>query len=146
MEKLRSIIRGRDTFALDQNWTVLEAARYMAEKGIGAAPVLDGDCVVGVFSERDLMKRVVVAGLPADRTTVAEVMTRQIVVGHPEENMETGLRRMQQAGCRHLPIVQDQHLLGFISLRDIMQIEIDEKDEEIKLMNEYVTGPLPRAI
>jgi len=138
MNKLYSIVRERETYSLNQNWTVLEAARYMAEKHIGAAAVLDGDRVVGVFSERDLMTRVVVPGRPADQTRVAEVMTREIVVGSPEESYEDGLQRMQQAKCRHLPIVEDGRFLGFISLRDLLQVELQEKDEELKHMNDYI--------
>ena len=138
MNRLYSIVREREAYTLNQNWTVLEAARYMAEKRIGAAAVLDGDCVVGVFSERDLMTRVVVPGRQADQTRVAEVMTREIVIGHPEESYEQGLQRMQQAKCRHLPIVEDGRFLGFISLRDLLQVEIEEKDEELKHMNDYI--------
>jgi len=140
MNNLNSIIHGREAYTLNQEMTVLEAARYMAEKRVGAVPVVDGDLLVGVFSERDLMTRVLVAGRAPDQTYVSEVMTRDLVVGRPEESYEEGKRRMQQAKCRHLPIVQEGHLLGFISLRDLMQIEIDEKSEELKLMNEYIAG------
>lgn len=138
MNKLHTIIRGREVFSLKHEWTVMEAARYMAEKRIGAAAVLDGDRVVGVFSERDLMTRVVVAGKQPDKTLVSEVMTRDIVVGYPDETLEDGLLKMQQAKCRHLPIISDGRLLNFISMRDLLQVEIEERDEEIKLMNEYL--------
>lgn len=140
MNNLNSIIHGRATYTLNKDMTVLEAAQYMAEKRVGAVPVVDGDLLVGVFSERDLMTRVVVAGRAADQTYVSEVMTRNLVVGCPEESYEEGKRRMQQAKCRHLAIVQEGRLLGFISLRDLMQVEIDEKSEELKLMNEYIAG------
>jgi CBS domain-containing protein len=116
----------------------MEAARYMADKLIGAAAVLDGDRIVGVFSERDLMTRVVVAGKDPVKTTVADVMTRDIVVGHPDDTLEEGLLRMQQAKCRHLPVVSDGRLVNFISMRDLLQVEIEERDEEIKMMNEYL--------
>lgn len=138
MNKLYSLIRGRETYSLHHNWTVLEAARYMADKRIGAAAVLDGERVVGVFSERDLMIRVVVAGRSASQTLVSEVMTHDIVVGHPSETETDGMSKMQQAKCRHLPIIQDGKLIGFISMRDLLQVEIDERDHEIKLMNEYL--------
>jgi CBS domain-containing protein len=138
MNKLHSIIRGREVYTLNHDWTVLEAARYMAEKRVGAAAVVDGGQVVGVFSERDLMTRVVVAGRSADSTLIAEVMTRDIVTASPDDTEEEGVRKMQQANCRHLPIIQDGHLLGFISMRDLLQVEIEERDQEIKLMNEYL--------
>lgn len=138
MNKLYSLIRGREVYSLNHNWTVLEAARYMAAKRIGAAAVLDGGRVVGVFSERDLMTRVVVAGRSAGNTLVSEVMTRNIVVGDPNDTEQDGMNKMQQARCRHLPVIKDGSLLGFISLRDILQVEIEERDQEIKLMNEYL--------
>ncbi len=145
MNKLGSIVRGREVYTLDPNWTVLEAARYMAEKRIGAAAVVEDDCVVGVFSERDLMTRVVVAGRDATQTRVSEVMTRDVVLGHPDHTYEEGMALMQKAKCRHLPIVQEGHLLGFISLRDLLQGEIEEKDEEIKFMNAYLHS-MPPAV
>lgn len=138
MNTLRSIVQGRPTYSINQYWTVLEAARYMAEKQIGAVAVLDGDRVVGIFSERDLMMRVVAAELPAEGTLVADVMTREVVAGAPEESCEDGLRRMRQARCRHLPVVEGGQLIGFISLRDLLQIEVAERDEEIRQMNAYV--------
>ena len=136
--RLGSIIQGRETYTIDKDMTVLEAARYMAEKRVGAVPVLSANRLVGVFSERDLMVRVVVAGLTASSTYVSEVMTREVAVGRPGESYEEGMRRMQQAKCRHLPICDGDRLLGFISLRDLLQVEIDEKLEEIKIMNEYI--------
>ncbi len=138
MNTLNSIIRGREVYSLKQEMTVLEAARYMSEKRVGAAAVLDGERVVGVFSERDLMTRVVVPGVPAERTRLADVMTRDIVVSAPHDTLEEGLRKMQQAKCRHLPVVQDSRLLGFISLRDLLQVELEEKDEENRFLNEYI--------
>lgn len=138
MNRLHSIIGGRDVFAINHNWTVLEATRYMADKRVGAAAVLDGGRVVGVFSERDLMTRVVVAGRSPANTLVSEVMTRDIVVGYPNDTEEEAMRKMQQAKCRHLPVLQDGVLLGFISMRDLLQVEIEERDQEIRMMNEYL--------
>ena len=138
MSTLKSIIYGRPTYTIDKDMTVLEAIQYMADKRVGAIAVIDGSRLVGVFSERDLMIRVVVAGRAADKTYVSEVMTRDVTFGHPDETYEEGMVRMQKAKCRHLPIVKDGSLLGFISLRDLMQVDIDKKTEEIKLMNEYI--------
>jgi CBS domain-containing protein len=138
MNTLHSIVRGRPLYSIQQHWTVLEAARYMTEKKIGAAAVVDGDYCVGVFSERDLMTRVVVAVRMAEQTLVSDVMTREVVACTPKDSCEEGLRQMQQAKCRHLPIVEEGRLLGFVSLRDLMQIEIEEKDEELRHINAYV--------
>ncbi len=138
MNTLYSIIRGREAWTISPNMTVLEAAEFMAEKRIGAAPVVDGDQLLGIFSERDLMTRVLVAGRAPHQTLISEVMTRNVVTGHPDESYVEGMRRMHQARCRHLPIVKDGRLLGFVSLRDLLQTEIEEKNEEIRFMNEYL--------
>lgn len=138
MNTLHSIIRGRETWAINPKMTALEAAEFMAHKRIGAAPVVEGEQLVGVFSERDLMTRVVVAGRDPQQTLISEVMTSNVVTGQPEESYDEGMRRMQQARCRHLPIVEDGRLLGFVSLRDLLQTEIEEKNEELRFMNEYL--------
>ncbi|HZS44694.1 MAG TPA: CBS domain-containing protein [Blastocatellia bacterium] len=138
MSTLNSIVSGRETYTIDKGMTVLQAIQYMTEKRIGAVAVVDGDRLVGVFSERDLMTRVVAPQRPADKTFISEVMTRDVTHGHPDESYEQGLARMQHANCRHLPIVKDGSLLGFISLRDLMQVDIDKKTEELKLMHEYI--------
>ncbi len=138
MDTLNSIIRGRKTWTITPDMTVLEAADFMAGKRIGAVPVVDGDRLIGIFSERDLMTRVVVAGRAPVETRVSEVMTRNVVIGNPNESCVEGMRRMQQARCRHLPIVMDGKLLGLVSLRDLLQLEIEEKNEEIRFMNEYI--------
>lgn len=138
MNRLHSIIRNREAFSINYNWTVLEAAQYMTDKLVGAVAVLNGQRVVGIFSERDLMTRVVAAGRSPESTMVSEVMTRDFVIGYPNDTEEEGVRKMQQARCRHLPVIQDEILLGFISMRDLLQVEIEERNQEIKLMNEYL--------
>jgi CBS domain-containing protein len=138
MNKLDSIIRGRDIFAIHHNWTVLRAAQFLAEKGVGAAAVLNGERVVGIFSERDLMVHVVVVGRSPASTLVSEVMTRNFVACSPSDTEDEALRKMQQAQCRHLPVIQEGRLLGFISIRDLLQAEVEEQGQEIKLMNEYL--------
>ena len=128
MNRLHSIIHDREVFTIQDEWTVLEAVQYMTDKNIGAAAVVKGTRVVGVFSERDLMTRVVAVRRSPENTSIAEVMTRDFVVGYPNDTEEEGVRKMQQAKCRHLPVIQDDILLGFISMRDLLQVEIEERD------------------
>lgn len=138
MNTLHSIVRGRETWTINPQMTVLEAAEFMAAKRIGAAPVVEGNRLIGIFSERDLMTRVVVAGRAPAETRIAEVMTCEVVTCHPGEDHAEAMRRMQQARCRHLPVIEDGQLLGFVSLRDLLQNEIEEKNEELRFMNEYL--------
>ncbi len=129
MRTIGALVSGREMYHLRQDQTVREAARYMTERRIGAAAVLEGDRLAGILSERDIMGRVVARGLDPDAVKVAEVMTRELVVAKADESHEDGLRKMKQAGCRHLPVVRGDHLIGMVSQRDLLQIDLSQKDE-----------------
>jgi CBS domain-containing protein len=81
---------------------------------------------------------VVAKGLDPDRTRVSDVMTRDLVVAHDGDTHEDGLRKMKQAGCRHLPVVDGDRLVGMVAQRDLLQIDLTEKDEEIRWLNAYI--------
>jgi CBS domain-containing protein len=139
MKTIGALVVGRkDLFWLTPQQSVREAARYMTERRVGAVCVLDGSRLVGVISERDIMSRVVAQGLDLDRTNVGEVMTRDLVVGQAGDSHEDGLRRMKQAGCRHLPVVDGDKLVGMVAQRDLLQVDLSEKDEEIRWLNAYI--------
>jgi CBS domain-containing protein len=138
MKTIGDVVKGRDIFHLSVEQSVREAARYMSERRVGAVVVLEGDRLVGVLSERDIMARVVAKSLDPDRVRVGETMTRDIVVATPGESNEDGLRKMKQAGCRHLPVVEGDRYVGMVSLRDLLQVDLTEKDEEIRWLNAYI--------
>lgn len=139
MKTIGSLVAGRkELYRLTPQHTVREAARYMTEQRVGAVCVLEGSRLVGVISERDIMGRAVAPGLDLDRGTVGDVMTRDIVVAHAGDSHEDALRRMKQAGCRHLPVVDGDRLLGMIAQRDLLQVDLTEKDEEIRWLNAYI--------
>lgn len=138
MKTIDSLVAGRDVYFVRTGHKVSEAARYMTERRIGAVSVLEESRLVGVLSERDIMGRVVARGLDPDSTLVSEVMTRDLVVAQASDSHDDGLRKMKQAGCRHLPVVREDRLLGMISQRDLLQIDLTEKDEEIRWLNAYI--------
>ena len=140
MKTVRDLIKDndKDLTVVSKNTTVLEAAQKMTQRRIGAVPVLDGDLIVGIFSERDVMNRVVAKNLNPASTTVEQVMTRDLVVGAPEESIEQVEKKMKQYNIRHLPIVSADKLVGIISLRDLLDAELNEKTEEIKMMTAYI--------
>ncbi len=138
MKTVGEIVRGRGMLYVQSRSSVYEAAEFMTKHRIGATPVLDGERLVGVFSERDLMTRIVVPGRDPQGTHIAEVMTRDLVVAAPGDTYEHAIAKMLQRGCRHLPIVDDEHLLGFLSLRDLLQVEIEEQAESLAMMTHYV--------
>lgn len=118
--------------------TVREVARYMAKVRVGAMPIIEDGRLIGIFTERDLMTRVVAAGRDPEVTLVEEVMTTDLVIADADEDYETSLRKMKRTGCRHLPVVRDERLLGMVSLRDLLQIDLEEKKETVRLMTDYV--------
>jgi len=138
MKTISGLVSGREIFYVQAEQSVREAARYMTERRVGAVSVLEGTRLVGILSERDIMARVVARERDPDRTTVAEVMTRDLVVAKDTDSHEEGLRKMKQAGCRHLPVVEGDRLVGMIAQRDLLQIDLSEKDEEIRWLNAYI--------
>ena len=138
MKKARDLFTGQDLTVISKNETVYDAARLMSEKTIGAVPVVENEKVVGIFSERDIMNRVVARNLNPLKTTVEQVMTKELILGTPEDDISQVLILMKQANIRHLPIVEGDKLVGIISFRDLLQADISEKAQEIKIMTAYI--------
>lgn len=118
--------------------SVLEVARIMVEHNIGAVPVLRDGELVGIFTERDLMSRVVAAGRDTAKTLVREVMTDDPLTIDPSDTCETCLTLMRRHNFRHLPVCKDRVLKGIVSLRDILLHDLDEKDDEVRMMRAYL--------
>lgn len=136
------LIRGQETYRADAEQTVCEVVRAMVDRNIGAVPVLEDGELVGIFSERDLMKRVVAAGLDPATTRVRQVMTEDPLTVSPQEDVSTCMMLMRRHGFRHIPLCDGRVLKGVISLRDIMLHDLDEKDHEVRMMRAYIqAGP-----
>jgi CBS domain-containing protein len=145
MKTIGTVVKGREVYFLRGDQSVRDAALYMTERRIGAVAVLDGTRLAGILSERDIMGRVVARRLDPDATTVGDVMTRELIVAEVKESHEDGVRKMKQAGCRHLPVVDAGNLVGMVSLRDLLQVDLTEKDEEIRWLNAYINYVPPEA-
>ncbi len=139
MKQIAELIEGRPLFHANSSDSVRDVAKKMSEKNIGAIAILDSGRLVGVFSERDLMKRVVAAGLNPEKTLVANVMTKDLVVGRPDDDINAALQKMHSLGCRHLPIVDSGNLIGMISLRDLLEIDDDTQRKRVSFLSELVT-------
>jgi CBS domain-containing protein len=113
-------MREQRVLSVDAEQTVIEAARLMTEFNIGAVPVLRDGELIGIFSERDLMRRVVAGGRSPAMTKVSEVMTAKPQTVSGDADVEECMQLMREAGFRHLPVMEGTKLLGLISLRDIM--------------------------
>lgn len=132
------LIKNQETYRADASQTVLDVAKAMVARNIGAVPVVRDGVIVGIFSERDLMKRVVVEGRQAETTRVGEVMTGEPLTVGPEETLENCMLLMRRHGFRHLPICDGKQLRGLISLRDLMLHDLNEKDDEVRMMRAYI--------
>ena len=138
METIGILLKDRPLFTISGNLTITETAQYMAEKKVGALPVLEGNRLVGLISERDVITRVVAKGVDTAVTTIRDVMTTELVVATADESIDDCLRKMQQAHCRHLPVVSGENLVGFVSLRDLLQRNLSEKEENLEYLRSYM--------
>ena len=139
MSRVRDIVDDRELFCVEEGSTVADVARQMAELHVGAIIVMRGRDLRGVFSERDLMKRVVLEGLDPAQTRVASVMSTDIVTIDEVASLEDAMEAMQNHNCRHLPVTRNGRVVGFLSMRDVMHHELTRKTEELHHMRAYIS-------
>jgi CBS domain-containing protein len=132
------LIKDQVTYQAEMGQTVLETVRAMVEYNIGAVPVMHSGKLVGIFSERDLMKRVVAEGFDPRSTCLAEVMTDDPLTVSPHEELENCMALMRRHSFRHLPVCHDGQLVGVVSLRDVLLHDLNEKDDEVRMMRAYI--------
>jgi CBS domain-containing protein len=138
MATIRDLISNRTIHYVQPNQTVFEAANYMVDCNVGAVPVLDDTRLVGIFSERDIMKRVVTEGRNPLTTRIADVMSVDVHRVEPCASSEEAMCLMQTYGVRHLPVCDGRTLVGFLSLRDLLRCHLDEKSGEADMMRAYI--------
>jgi CBS domain-containing protein len=129
-----------DLHVVQHDQTVIEAVHFMVENNVGAVPVLHGGELVGIFSERDVMTRVLVRGHDPHVTQVDQVMSPDPLRVSPDTSIHDCMVLMKQHKFRHLPICDGKQLVGFLSLRDILLHEVDEKDVEVRMMRAYIAS------
>jgi CBS domain-containing protein len=133
--------KGSHVWTIGPGATVLDAAVVMNEHKIGALVVIDGDELVGVFTERDVLRRIVAAGRKPAETLVADVMTEEVVCCTPETTIAEARSCMKNRRIRHLPVVDGgRHLLGLISIGDLNAHQAHAQEQTIYLLNEYIYG------
>lgn len=141
MRTIGEILAGkrlREVVTVDASDTVLEAVRQMDQANTGSVVVLDDDRMSGIFTERDLMRRVVLRGRDVSQTRVSEVMTRDLVFTEPSEPGKDAMSKMTRHRCRHLPVIEGERLLGVVSIGDLMKEISDEQSVEIHFLKEYI--------
>lgn len=138
MKTLREVMRPGFVHSIQRDATVSAAVRVMATHNVGIVAVLDGDRLAGVFSERDVVRRVVDGGLDPSVTPVARVMTTDLVVAAADDDYQSAMRTMDAANIRHLPVVADGRLLSMLSIRDLLRVDLETKGQEIRYLTEYL--------
>lgn len=142
MSRVRDVLRrkGSSVVTVPVSATALDAAHRMHERHIGAVIVLDDDRIAGIFTERDLLNRVVAVDRDPADTPVAEVMTEKVAVCSPDTTLEECRTAMTRNKMRHLPVMEEGRLIGIISSGDILARELQEQEETIRYLHEYMHG------
>ena len=138
MYRLKDILHPQGPATVGPDASVVEAARRMAERNVGAILVLDNGKLCGIFSERDVMTRVVAEGLDPVSTPVRFVMSTTLATIDESASVEQAGKLMDEHKCRHLPVMRGGEVVGVVSMRDLMHIEIESKAEEIRHMQAYI--------
>lgn len=132
--------KGRHVISIAPDASVRDAIKRMAEKGIGALVVLDGDTLRGIVSERDYARKVVLKGRKSDSTSVADIMTADVVTTSPDATVDSCMQTMTDIKCRHLPVVENDKVVAMISIGDLVQAIIADQKEEIQQLEQYIAG------
>ncbi len=143
MVKVREIlaIKGSQVVSVSKEATVLEAALVMNEHRVGAVVVIDEGHIAGMFTERDILRRIVAERRDPMTTTVAQVMTAEVICCTPETTIEEARGAMKNRRIRHLPVVDgDQRLLGLISIGDLNAHQATAQEQTIHLLQQYLYG------
>ena len=142
MKRVRDILeaKGRQVWSIKPGVTVFDALRLMAEKEIGALTVMDDERLVGIISERDYARKVILLGRSSLTTAVEEIMTQPVVCTHPEQPIEECMAVVTEKRVRHLPVVEQGKIVGLISIGDLVKSIIADQRFIIQQLERYITG------
>jgi CBS domain-containing protein len=142
MKPVNVLLKRRDSavFRVAPDVLVFDGLKLLAEHGVGAMLVMEQDRLVGIFSERDYTRKVALQGRNSRETTVADIMTRDVVSVGPDTGTRVCMTLMSQKKIRHLPVVDGDKVLGLISIRDIMDDIIADHEQTISQLQSYITG------
>ena len=136
MKTIRDIMRR--AFRVMKRATVKEAVATMTDNNVGIVAVMEGEALVGVLSERDVVQRVVACGLDPARTPVEDVMTREVLLGDVNEDCRFAMLKMDRANIRHLPILSGGRVVSMLSVRDVMRAELADAGLELEHLRSYL--------
>jgi CBS domain-containing protein len=142
MRRVRDIlaVKGRDVWSIVPNASVYDAMKLMADKGIGALLVMEGAKLVGIISERDYARKVILQGRSSRTTSVQEIMTTRVAYAEPEQNIEECMALMTEIRIRHLPVIEAGEVRGVISIGDLVKSIIAEQKFIIEQLERYISS------
>src|ERR1700746_2670547 len=132
--------KGRDVWTVSSDSTVYDALQEMADKNVGALLVVEDDKLVGVFSERDYARKVILHGKASKDTLVKEIMSTEMFWVRPDQTVAGCMELMTNKRIRHLPVLDEGRLVGVISIGDVVKAIISEKEFEIQQLEQYITS------
>ncbi len=132
--------KGRHIVSVLPDATVLDAITVMADKAIGSLVVMDGDVLLGIVTERDYARKVIIKGRSSRTTLVSEIMTTGVFTTSSAESVNQCMSLMTEKRIRHLPVVEDNRVIGIISIGDLVEAIISDQKEEIEQLENYISG------
>ena len=132
--------KGGSVVSVSADETAYNALELMAKKNVGALLVVNGEKLVGIVTERDYARKVILEGRSSLATTVDKIMTAKIVHITPDKSVEEGLALMTEKRCRHLPVYEDEKLIGIVSIGDLVKANVAEKEFMIHQLENYILG------
>jgi len=133
-------MKGSDVWCIAPDSKVFDALKLMADKGVGALLVMDEGKVTGIFSERDHARKVDLEGRSSQQSEVRQVMSEVVNTISPEASVDEAMAIMTETRCRHLPVMENDQLVGLVSIGDLVKASLDEKDFVIQQLEKYIKG------
>ncbi len=130
--------KGNNVYAITSSSSVYDALKTMAEKNIGALMVIEQEKLIGIFSERDYARKIVLQGKASHDTQVSEIMTKNVLTVLSEDSLEHCMSLMSKNKVRHLPVVDNEKVAGIISISDVVTAIIESQQETIKYLEQYI--------
>lgn len=143
MITVKQVLQGKgypETWTISPDATVFEALKLLSEKRVGALPVVEAGKLVGILSERDYARKVILKGKSSLNTPVREIMTEEVITVEPEQSMQACMELMTNMRVRHLPVLDNAKLLGIISIGDVLKEIITEQELFIRDLQNYIEG------
>ena len=142
MRLVRHLLEGKGSaiYSTTPSATVIDAVRAMAERGVGALVVMEGAKLVGIVSERDYARKVILNGKSSKDTPVSEIMSAPVMTVAPGDSINHCMKQVTVHRIRHLPVVENDKVIGVLSIGDLVKAVIDDQAEQLEHLQKYIAG------